>query len=67
MYIKNCQDRSNIKVHSPIEHFRNLKNMCFEIGNFSYTNRYQTFQKYKYLKWKFTNFIKFYIVMEANL
>ena len=39
MYIKNCRNSSNIKPYSPIENCSKLENMCFEIGNFSYTHR----------------------------
>ncbi len=41
MYIKNCRNSSNSKHCSPIEHCSKLENMCFENGNFSYTQRYR--------------------------
>lgn len=39
MYIKNCRNSSNMKSCSPNVNCSKLKNMCFEIGNFSYTHR----------------------------
>jgi len=38
MYIKNGCNSSNIKHYSSVEHYRKLENMCFAIGNFSYTH-----------------------------
>ena len=37
MYIKNKRNSSSIKACSPIEHYGELENMCFEIAYFSYT------------------------------
>ncbi len=53
MYIKNKRDSSIIKVCSPFELFCKLKDLCFEIAYFSYTNRYQQPQ----------NMLYFYIVV----
>ncbi len=39
-YIKNKRNSSSIKVCSPFELYRKLEKYCFEIGNFSYTQRY---------------------------
>ncbi len=40
MYIKNCRNNSNNKHFSPIKLCGELKDMSFEIGNFSFTYRY---------------------------
>ncbi len=40
MYIKNCRNSSEIKQYSPFANCSKLENKSFEIGNFSYTNRY---------------------------
>ena len=45
MYIKNCRVSSNIKACSPNENCSKLKNECFEIGNFSYTQRWSVFDQ----------------------
>ena len=39
MYIKNCRNSSKIKYYSPIEHCGKMENLCFEVSNFSYTQR----------------------------
>ncbi len=39
MYIKNKRDSSSIKACSPLELSCKLKNLCFEIAYFSYSNR----------------------------
>ncbi len=45
MYIKNCRNSSIIKLCSSYELHRSLKDVNFEIGNFSYTNRYPLLMK----------------------
>jgi len=40
MYIKNRRNSSKIKGCSSLQVHRKLIQMCFEIGNFSYTERY---------------------------
>jgi tetratricopeptide (TPR) repeat protein len=47
MYIKNCRNNSKIKQCSPNQLCRELENECFEIGNFSYTERYASFETRK--------------------
>jgi len=39
MYIKNKRSNGDIKVCSPFELSSKLKDLCFEIAYFSYTNR----------------------------
>jgi hypothetical protein len=39
MYIKNCRNGSKFKHYSPFQLHRKLKDMSFEVGNFSYTQR----------------------------
>ena len=50
MYIKNCRNSCNIKVCSPIKLYRKLKILRFEVGNFSYTNRWSSQQVLRFWK-----------------
>ena len=36
MYIKNCRNSSKFRHYSPFKLHHKLKNMSFEVGNFSY-------------------------------
>jgi hypothetical protein len=47
MYIKNKRDSNKFKGCSPFHHSCNLKEKCFEIAYFSYTNRYRKLKKRK--------------------
>ena len=47
MYIKNCRNGSNTKHYSPSELYAKLENMRYEIGNFSYTQRYGQTNNFK--------------------
>ena len=45
MYIKNRRNSSEVKVYSPFQYFCKLKDFCFEIAYFSYTNRCVSYKK----------------------
>ena len=45
MYIKNRRNSSEVKVYSPFQYFCKLKDFCFEIAYFSYTNRWRSLEQ----------------------